>query len=353
MELGGQVRHCGTEHNGVAGILCQIEHHVRMTFAEQCHRRGQLFKPPAGRGREQGIDLLLYYRQRPVRGDQQPGVFGKAPVRVAGPFQLPKEETGGVRQGVRRQQVLLPPQVMDKTLDVLGPEGNAEHVPGRLRQLVGLVDDDGKAVRQDGLAACTTVDSIRQQEVVVANLEGILTAVAAIQKCAIPAILPPAVADLGNANLFPVIAAETGCLIHIQLLTQEEQCVSGSPVFLAEVQLAQPPFQPLVADVVGFALADHSLDGFCDHAICYKYSGEKGQILIPHSLLQGDAGSGNKDRPGGPQAVEYNSGHKVGIGLANACSGVAEGDAAALHGLQHPMAQSNLLRALRHSLNGE
>ena len=117
--------------------------------------------------------------------------------------------------------------------------------------------------------------------------------------------------------------------------------------------MAQPPFQPLVADVVGFALADHSLDGFCDHAICYKYSGEKGQILIPHSLLQGDAGSGNKDRPGGPQAVEYNSGHKVGIGLANACSGVAEGDAAALHGLQHPMAQSNLLRALRHSLNGE
>ena len=51
--------------------------------------------------------------------------------------------------------------------------------------------------------------------------------------------------------------------------------------------------------------------------------------------------------------MEYNSGHKVGIGLANACSGVAEGDAAALHGLQHPMAQSNLLRALRHGLGGK
>ena len=156
LELGGQVRYRSAEHDGVAGILCQIEHHIRMTFAEQCHRRGQLFKPPAGSGREQGIDLLLYYRQRPVRGDQQPGIFGKTLIRIMRPFQLPKEETGGVRQGVRRQQVFLSPQIVDETLDVLASEGNTEHVPGCFRQLVGLIDDDGKAVRQPLLP-----DSIR------------------------------------------------------------------------------------------------------------------------------------------------------------------------------------------------
>lgn len=51
--------------------------------------------------------------------------------------------------------------------------------------------------------------------------------------------------------------------------------------------------------------------------------------------------------------MEYNSGHEVGVGLADAGPGVAEGNAAALHGLQHPVAQGDLLRALRHPLEGE
>ena len=190
-----------------------------------------------------------------------------------GAFQLPKEEAGGIRQGVRRQQVFLPPQIVDEALDVLGPEGDAEHLPGRFRQLVSLVDDNGETVRQDGLAARTTVDGVRQQEVVVADLEGILTAVAAIQKCAIPAVLLSAVADLGDAHPLPVITAEAGCFVQIQLLPQGEQGVSGPPILLAEVQLTQPPFQALVADVVGFALANHGLNGFRNHTVCRQTSG--------------------------------------------------------------------------------
>ena len=38
-------------------------------------------------------------------------------------------------------------------------------LPRRFRQLMCLVDDNGEAVRQDGLAVCATVDGIRQQKV--------------------------------------------------------------------------------------------------------------------------------------------------------------------------------------------
>ena len=51
--------------------------------------------------------------------------------------------------------------------------------------------------------------------------------------------------------------------------------------------------------------------------------------------------------------MKCDPGHEVGVGLTDAGPGVAEGDAAAPHGFQHPVAQGNLLRALRHPLDGE
>ena len=153
-------------------------------------------------------------------------------------------------------------------------------------------------------SARPSMDGVRQQEVVVADLEGVLTAVAVIQKRAVPAVLPPAVADLGNTDPLPVIAAEAGRpepgwhLIQVRPLRDRE----------------------------------------------------KGKVLVPHGLLQGNAGSENENGSGGPQSVEHDPGHEIGVGFSNAGSGVAEGDAAVPHGLQHPVDQGDLLRALRHPL---
>ena len=102
---------------------------------------------------------------------------------------------------------------------------------------------------------------------------------------------------------------------------------------------------------MGFALADYRLEGLCDHSILCQNSGEKRQVLVPHGLLQGDAGGGNEDRLGEVQAMENRCGNEISVGLSNASPGVAEGDAAVLHGLQHPVAQGNLLQALRHPLS--
>ena len=51
--------------------------------------------------------------------------------------------------------------------------------------------------------------------------------------------------------------------------------------------------------------------------------------------------------------MEHNSCHEVGVGFADAGSGVAEGNPSILHCFQHPVAQGDLLRALRHPLDGE
>ena len=104
---------------------------------------------------------------------------------------------------------------------------------------------------------------------------------------------------------------------------------------------------------MGFALSDYRFNGFRDHAVRGQHHGEEGQILVPHGLLQGDAGGGNEDGPRGPQTVEHSSGHQIGIGLADAGSGVAESDTSALHNVQHPVTQCDLLRAFRHPLGGE
>ena len=69
--------------------------------------------------------------------------------------------------------------------------------------------------------------------------------------------------------------------------------------------------------------------------------------------MKSNAGSRNEDGRGGPEPAEHRPGHQIGVGLADPRPGVAQGDTAAQHGVQHPMAQSNLLRALRHGLGGK
>lgn len=46
-------------------------------------------------------------------------------------------------------------------------------------------------------------------------------------------------------------------------------------------------------------------------------------------------------------------GHQIGVGLADPCPGVTQGDAAIQHGVQHPVAQSRLRRTLRHAFGGK
>ncbi len=52
------------------------------------------------------------------------------------------------------------------------------------------------------------------------------------------------------------------------------------------IQLAQPPFQALIADIMGLALADYSLNEFRDYAVRRQNGGAKGQVFILHGLLK-------------------------------------------------------------------
>ena len=94
----------------------------------------------------------------------------------------------------------------------------------------------------------------------------------------------------------------------INPVPQRKQGGSGSPVFLAEIQLAQPPFQPLIAHIVALALADHRLDGLGNHAVCHQQIGQKGQVFIPYCRLKSNAGSRNEDGRGGPEPAEHRPG---------------------------------------------
>ena len=122
--------------------------------------------------------------------------------------------------------------------------------------------------------------------------------------------------------------------------------------------MPQPPHQALVAYIVGLALADHRPEGPVQHAVRHEQTGEEGQILLHHGGLEGDTGGGDEKRPaklsiGGPPAVEHRAGHQIGIGLADPCPGVTQGNAAVQHGVQHSVAQSSLRRTLRHAFGGE
>ena len=51
-----------------------------------------------------------------------------------------------------------------------------------------------------------------------------------------------------------------------------------------------------------------------------------------------------------PAPAGRRCGGQVSIGLADAGAGIAQGDAAVQHGIQHPVAELDLLRTLHHAL---
>ena len=81
----------------------------------------------------------------------------------SGPFlhrerQFLRQRLHGLGQQFRREDIPLHMQAADQLRKVLGIQRYAEHLPCGFRQLVGLVYDDGRAVRQEGLFLLAAVD---------------------------------------------------------------------------------------------------------------------------------------------------------------------------------------------------
>ena len=223
---------------------------------------------------------------------------------------------------------------------------------------MGLVYDDGRAVRQDGLFLLAAVDEVRQQEVVVADLDRVLPALAGVQKTVVPAVLPPAITPLGDADSLPVVTAHPGQLVQIQHMPGGVQGLAGGGILMAALHLTDSPFQPGVAGVVGLALADDRLDGRGDQPFGQQHAGQQGQVLLLDGALQRDAGGGDQDRTlrftlCRPALAMQDAGGQVGEGLADAGPRVAQGDAAVQHGVQDTVAQPDLFRPLSHTPLGQ
>ena len=121
---------------------------------------------------------------------------------------------------------------------------------------MGLIYDDDAMLRENGSFPLTVVDGVRQQQIVVADLKHISIRIAAFQKALIPAVLMITVAELRNADTFPVITAEMRNSVHVQRFPKSPERRQRFRIFLCRIYLTQPPVQPLVADIMAFAFAD-------------------------------------------------------------------------------------------------
>ena len=109
---------------------------------------------------------------------------------------------------------------------------------------------------------------------------------------------------------------------------------------------------------MGFPFADDRPEGVIYDLAGHQHRGKKRQVFIEYRVLQSD--TGGRDQEGlkgqahsGPAAEEYRSRHQVGVGLSDPRPGVAQGDAAVQHGVQHLVAQGHLGGALRHAMGGK
>lgn len=182
----------------------------------------------------------------------------------------------------------------------------------------------------------------------VADLEGKLPAVAVLQEGEIAAVLLSAITDLWDADPLPIKAAQMGQAIYVQPVPQGEQSVYRHLVFLAKPHLSQTPFQTIVADIVRFSFADHSQQRFADQAVHGQCVGQYRQIFHLDGVLQGNAGGGNQDRPDGPalvgaEAVKGRSRRQIGVSFSDAGASVAQRDGAVQQGVQHQVAEGDLL----------
>ena len=178
-----------------------------------------------------------------------------------------RQRRHGLGEQFRREDIPLHVQAADQLGELLGVQRHAEHLPCGFRQFVGLVYDDGRAVWQNGIFLLAAVDEIRQQEVVVADLDRVLPALAGVQKTAVPAVLPPAITPLGDADPLPIVTAHPGQLIQIQHIPGDVQGLAGGGILMAALHLPDPPLQSGVTGIVGLALADDHLDGCGDQPL--------------------------------------------------------------------------------------
>lgn len=149
-----------------------------------------------------------------------------------------------------------------------------------------------------------------------------------------------------------------GDAIHVQLLPQGEQGSARFVVFLTQIKLAQAAFQTLVTDIVSFTFTDHSAELLVDQAVHHQNFGQERKILALNSVLQGDAGGGNEDGPEFPPTIRQKAEERcprrqVGVRLADAGAGVAEGDGAVHHGVQHQVTERDLFGPLSHAMKRE
>ena len=90
-------------------ILLGIEDHIRVALVEQGYCRGDVLQLPAGTGGEQAVELIVDYRQAPLRRGQRPLVMiERFPLRWTAQFS--QQGLGAVVQDFRRQQEAFSPQ---------------------------------------------------------------------------------------------------------------------------------------------------------------------------------------------------------------------------------------------------
>ena len=159
-------------------------------------------------------------------------------------------------------------------------------------------------------------------------------------------------------DMFPVIPAEMLRHVQIQVVPEGQQGLSGPRALSPKIHRPQPTPQPLVTHIVGFPFADDRPEGVVHELASHQHRRKERQVLIEHRVLQSDAGGRDQERVkgqarSGPASEEYRSRHQVGVGLSDPRPGVAQGDAAVQHGVQHPVAQIHLGGALRHAMGGE
>ena len=353
-ELRGQFRHRAAQHGPAVVVVCRVEDHLGIPQVKEGYCGGDGGQQAPGFPGQQALQLPADHRQDLMRPLQEHLVGVKS-----GPFlhrerQFLRQRLHGLGQQFRREDIPFHMQAADQLRKVLGVQRHAEHLPGGFRQLVCLVYDDGRVVRQDGLFLLAAVDEVRQQEVVVADLDRVLPALAGVQKTAVPAVLPSAITPLGDADPLPVVTAHPGQLVQIQHMPGGVQGLAGGGVLMAAPHLPDPPFQTGIADVVGLALADDRLNGCGDQPLGQQHAGQQGQVLLLDGVLQRDAGGGDQDRALRPALCRpalamQDAGGQVGEGLADAGPRVAQGDAAVQHGVQDAVTQPDLFRPLRHA----
>ena len=220
-----------------------------------------------------------------------------------------------------------------------------------------FIHNDRAGVREDGLQAVFPVHTVCQPEVLVADLEQIPFLPTLGQVPTIAAVRVFAVTKLRNADTLAVKAAEFLCFIQIQNIPQGIKFFLLHDV-LSVWTLLQVLAQPLVTDIVTLALAQGGKNGCCDMRIVRQRIRQERQILPHNGVLEGDAGGCNDDRlerkPVYQSAVAVHNGSgQVGIRLANAGPGVAQCDAVFKHGVQHGVAETDLLRPLCHAVRRE